>query len=924
MMRRAALALILATAFTVPLRAQVGGAMAGKVTDAGTGQPLADVRVEVDGQQRVATTDSAGLFRLREVPAGWQRVRFLHIGYRPVRRDSVLVRAGETVMLSPSLQRTRDIDTLSALEVTTTPDIVLDPMMTATTQRITGDEIRKLPVSTVDEAVALTAGTVGSSYRGGRAGQESFIIDGLSVKNQLDASTGGLGLRVPVDMLTEASLVTNGFSARYGQALSGLINVDTKDGGDVWNGRAAYETDRGAPSGWDYGLDRFVLSGDGPLPAGIKLSFAADITGRLDADPVNAPAPTDTLDPRIARPNLLPHNSGETYDFAAKLRFPLGTHNTIRLFGLSSTQQQLLFDPALKYAEQFAPAQRVTGSLITGHWQYASSSRNSHSLVSDFRVSAFSRDFVRGPLASTPPDRFGGFTFDRFHVVGEDVARRQDTIAARSAIPGYTVADSADNTPWGVPAFFLGDGGRGDLAWNHFNEVRAQLDLNFGGRDADFWGGFEVVQQHVQTFQRVAAGLPVGGLVPDPSAADFKPRMFAGYGETQLRWQELAFTLGARLDQFNPHTTTPGTQPGGRTYISPRFAVSTVLHNATFVVSYGRFAQAPDYQYLVDAAFDDTSRTGRFRTGNPNLGYEQSNQYELSIRARPQPGLSLRLNVYVKKLEGLVASVPFGTNPDSSIFGNIDYGDVKGIEGLFEKEYTNGLGFRIMATVQTAQATATNAYQLYRSIHVEPTGDTVVSGDVEFPLDFDRRLGVTAIFFSKIRPGVLRSGSFDVLGGLEASAIVRYSSGLPYSRTNSAGDSIIGLPNSARLPSQYQLDMLIRRPLRLGRVRGSLYLDLRNLTNRQNLVAVRKDTGSPGLGASGLDSVATLAYNVHPEPIPYESPRYRAWADLNGDGVIAGQAELLPLYRRAAQDFFQPLFAYGPPRLIRFGFEITF
>ena len=48
--------------------------------------------------------------------------------------------------------------------------------------------------------------------------------------------------------------------------------------------------------------------------------------------------------------------------------------------------------------------------------------------------------------------------------------------------------------------------------------------------------------------------------------------------------------------------------------------MSTVLKDATFVASIGRFSQPPDFQYLVDAAFDDTLRTGRFRRGNPNLG----------------------------------------------------------------------------------------------------------------------------------------------------------------------------------------------------------------------------------------------------------------------------------------------------------------
>ena len=923
--RRLLAAAVLSLAAAAPLRAQGAGTVSGRIRDAASTTPLADVRIEVEGAQRTATTDSLGEFRMREVPTGWHRVSALKIGYRPMRRESVLVRAGEVVVLQLSLERLRtQVDTLRALDVTTTPDIVLDPMMTSTTQRITGDEIRRLPVSTVEEAVALTAGSVGSSYRGGRAGQESCVIDGLAVKNQLDASTGGLGLRVPVDMLTEASLVTNGFSARFGQALSGLINVTTKDGGERWSARAAYETDRALPDSWDYGLDRFVVSGDGPLPGGVRLAFAADLVGRLDGDPVNAPAPADPRDPRTSRPNLLPHNSGETYDFAAKLRIPLGMHHTIRLFGLNSAEQRLLYDPELKYDAAFAPVRRVSGHLLSAHWQYASSSQASRSFVSDLRVSAFGRDFIRGQMDGTPSTRFGAFSGRRYHVHGENIARAQDTLAALAPVPGYGTPDFAESTPWGVPAYFLTGGGRGDLAWNHFNEVRGQLDINVGGRDADGYFGVEAVQQRVRTFQRVLAYLPIDTGMARPTAADFSPLMLAAYGETQLRWEELAFTAGVRLDRFDPRQTTPGQYTHSRLAVSPRAAVSTVLRGATVVVSYGRFTQAPDFQYLVDAAFDDTTRTGRFRAGNPSLGYENSTQYEFSVRARPKPGISLRLNAYIKKLEGLVASVPFGLDPDSTIFGNLDYGNVKGFEVLLEREYANGWGARVMTTVQSATATATNAYQLFRRIRLAPGGaDTVFPASVEFPLDYDRRLGLTAIAYSRIRPNVLRAGNIDFLGGLEASGIVRFSSGLPYSRTNETGDTLIGLPNSYRLPSQFQLDALLRRPLAIGGVRGTVYLDLRNLTNRRNLVAVRKDTGTPGLGDAGVSAAAADAYAAHPEPIPYESPRYRSWADANGDGLIVG-AELQALYLRAARDFYQPLFAYGPPRLVRVGFEIIF
>ena len=78
--------------------------------------------------------------------------------------------------------------------VTAPVDELLDPLATASEQKITAADLRDLPVSSLEEAVALSAGSVGTSYRGGRVGEESFILDGLGVKNQLDAASGGLGL----------------------------------------------------------------------------------------------------------------------------------------------------------------------------------------------------------------------------------------------------------------------------------------------------------------------------------------------------------------------------------------------------------------------------------------------------------------------------------------------------------------------------------------------------------------------------------------------------------------------------------------------------------------------------------------------------------------------------------------------------------
>jgi hypothetical protein len=908
-----------ALCLVAPLGAQTNGSIVGHVRQRQGGAPLSGAQVGLDARW-VAQTDSTGSYRIREVRSGWHLVMVRSIGFETVQRDSVLVRAGQTTVVNFQV----DVYTIEQpIVVEAYADSILDPSVVASVQRIGGDELRRFPVTTVGEAVALSAGAVGESYRGGRLGQQAFVLDGLGVKNQLDASTGPIGVRVPPDLLVEASLATNGFSARYGQAISGLVNVVTKDGGNRWSGRTAYETDRLLSGAADLGTDRFVVSADGPLGHGIGLVAVLDAQGQLDADPVNAPPPPDARDPRNQNPAMLPHNSGERYDAAAKLRLPLGDAHTLRLFALRSAEQRLLYDPVYKYDVEHAPAQRVSGDLLSADFQ-----RVSNNFTAALRAGYFSRTFTRGALAEQPSYQFGAFTGRAFHFIGEDLVRNADTAGARAPIAGLNPPDLSDRSPWGVPAFFLGGGPTGAIAWNRFREVRGQADFSLGGPHGDLYFGGEIASQRVQMFQRILGYLPVGDTVPPATAANFTPLSAAAYAEGQLRGSDFVFTFGVRYDQFDPGRTVPGAAVyGAQRSVNPRLGFSTVLKGATFVASWGRFSQAPDFQYLVDAAFDDTLRTGRFRRGNPNLGFEDATQYEFSLRMRPSPTTNLRINVFNKLLDGLIASVPLGVDPDSTIFGNLDYGDVKGAEVIMERPLRSGWGVRVSYTLQVANATATNAFQLTRRIRVEPGGDTLNPARVTFPLDYDRRHNVTFIGQAQVSAtGGPRVGSVRPFAGFEAATVVRVSSGLPYTMTNLTGDTLIGLPNSHRLPTIATVDLLLRQPIYLWgrRWQGSLYVDVRNVLNRRNVEAVRRESGEPSYTEPQIQQLAETAYAAHPEPIPYESPRYRSYADLDGNGLIEGRNELFPLYLSAARDYAQPLFSYGPPRLFRIGVELLF
>ncbi len=72
------------------------GSIAGKVSDATTGQPLEAARVVLAGPNRVETTGQDGQYTIRGVAPGRYQLKVLRLGYQPT-ADTVQVAAGEIV-----------------------------------------------------------------------------------------------------------------------------------------------------------------------------------------------------------------------------------------------------------------------------------------------------------------------------------------------------------------------------------------------------------------------------------------------------------------------------------------------------------------------------------------------------------------------------------------------------------------------------------------------------------------------------------------------------------------------------------------------------------------------------------------------------------------------------------------------------------
>jgi outer membrane receptor protein involved in Fe transport len=80
----------------------------------------------------------------------------------------------------------------------------------------------------------------GVSINGLRAAGTNILLDG-SANN--DEFIGGVGQNVPLDSVQELSIITNNFTAEYGRASAGIVNVATKNGTNAFHG-TAYEFNR--------------------------------------------------------------------------------------------------------------------------------------------------------------------------------------------------------------------------------------------------------------------------------------------------------------------------------------------------------------------------------------------------------------------------------------------------------------------------------------------------------------------------------------------------------------------------------------------------------------------------------------------------------------------------------------------------------
>ena len=193
------------------------------------------------GATRTLVTDANGRFRAPLLPVGQYELTATLSGFQTIERDVTLT-VGQSLSVHLELSAAGPAETV----VVSAPAEALERTRHSASSTVDETAIQNLPVngrSFVDFAL-LTPGvtrdrTGDLSFAGQRSTLNGLVVDGADNNNTFFGRALGAG-RAPYqfsqDTVQEFQVNSNAFSAEYGRAGAGLINVVTKSGTNVLRG----------------------------------------------------------------------------------------------------------------------------------------------------------------------------------------------------------------------------------------------------------------------------------------------------------------------------------------------------------------------------------------------------------------------------------------------------------------------------------------------------------------------------------------------------------------------------------------------------------------------------------------------------------------------------------------------------------------
>jgi len=872
--------LLLCLVFMMAGLAQGGttGKIAGRVTDKSTGEGLPGTNVVVvatirDGQEVAlsgsvgAATDVSGNYAIIGIPPGRYKVRAGFIGYNTVVQSDVVVSIDITTKLNFVLEETV-LTTAEVVVVAERPIVNKD--VTSSEAHVSSETIQKLPVQDLGDVIRLQAGVAvdnggGIHIRGGRSTEVAYFVDGVSVT---DVYNGASSVRVENESVQELQVISGTFNAEFGNAMSGIINIVTKEGGESYHGSINLYAGDHFSGRDDLFLDikdinplslyNAQASLNGPVPfLGDRLTFFATVR-RFETDGwLNGlrmfNAHGDTLGKFNGKKEpiageVVPMNTQKITSAQLKLAYSLTPTINLSLGLLGNDEQSKGYDGFFRWQPDARKTNYDRGYNANLKWTHTLSSRAFYTV----NLSNFYKEF-RNNLYEDPEDLR--------YLHPDSLVEGQFNLNNSGTQNGNFERHTTTNLL------------KFDLTYQA-NLVH-QLKLGFEAkRHKLFEENIQPVAARNEFGAEIVPYRPV--VLPDStqnhSRYAFRPIEFSAYVQDKIEYESVVINAGLRFDFFNskglvlsdptdPNVYDPLNDkyqsmsleerlaiwykdPEDKVQLSPRFGIAyPITDKGTIHFSYGHFLQIPNFDFLYqNPGFKVPRATGRFGIyGNADLDPQKTVMYEIGLKQQIGDIIGVDVTGFYRDIRDWV-----GTGPEIVTVGtggqeisarsyftyvNLDYANMRGITLAVSQARSSLINYSFDYTFQVAEGSNSDPGEEFGSRRAgrEPTQFIV-------PLNWDQKHTF--------------NGTISMIkNGWAASLICNYHSGLPYSPSvvvATRGGQNVNLNfarNSRNRPYLLNFDLRLSKSFRFVGLDLGWALNVYNLFDRLNELDVYTDTG---------------------------------------------------------------------------------
>ena len=739
--------------FALPVYAGETGKIAGRVTDATTGEPLPGVNVVIVGTTQGAVSDEDGYYAIIKVKPGTYSVQASIIGFARYTVQNVRVQVDRTTEVNFEMSE----ETIQAGEVVVVAErevVQLD--RTTTTSYVDSEQLDVLPVTNVQEAIELQAGVVAGRFRGGRAGEVAYLVNGVPINNVYDR---GASFQVERDMVNTIEVISGVFNAEYGQALSGVVNIVTKDVPDSWSGslrsyvggiastRELEFVNRISGPGTslatgDFESREYSFLDASPLPNKTNVEvtlggpiipekFGFNISGRfLDdnghllgrrlfvpadlSEGLNSGQPQDTWEigstgdgdfVALNASERLSLNGNLVYNFTPRLQLDYSV--------FFQDSEVLPYAHSNKYVPDGINRSLFTSMNHIAALDYTLGQNTFGSLSYSYLQDRFEDQLFDNPVDSRlVPRESGGISGQfAFNVAGNDLFQQDNEIITHTVVASLT------------------------SQLNRVHQVKGGIEVRYSDLDIQRIG---IENSSTTNFQPVLSTDPSVNKDFNSSRLQNNPLFFAAYVQDKIELQSLIVNAGVRFDYFDPDydvpvdwalganelipdlsTPAPGDSISNRTsadikmQVSPRIGVAfPISSQGVLRFSAGLFFQTPPFNLIyTNPEFEINDEAGIAQFGNSNMDPERTLAFEVGFQQALTDDIGLEATVFSKDVRNLtgIRFLRDANGRTLTQFINRDFGTIRGLTFSLFQRPAGIVSWSLDYTLQFAEGSASNA-----------------------------------------------------------------------------------------------------------------------------------------------------------------------------------------------------------------------